>query len=374
MAASKDLKVMVIVPYKIFPAIAGGQKCAKSMYNYLAALMPVTIVSVNSNEKVDAKFDVLNILNTGKFRYINILLFFTLKKIIKEKKITHLFIEHPYLGWLGYLLKKFCKVKFVVRSQNIEGERFKTMGKPWWKILLGYEKWVHKNADVSLFITEEDLNYGLTNFKLEKQKSFVATYGIGIQDKPSVEKRAEAKAIICAKHKIETSEKLLLFNGSLDYYPNVEALSEIFNKVNPILLEKNFNYKIIICGKNLPEKFNELIKQKNIVFAGFVEDINQYFLACDIFINPVIDGGGIKTKLVEALGFNLNAVSYQSGGIGVPERITNKKMVILNNGDVEAFTNKIISTDTTIDIQKEFYNHFYWGNIAANIKDILSSN
>ena len=374
MSASKDLSVLVLVPYKIFPAIAGGQKCAKSMYNYLAELMPVTIVSVNSNEKVDAKFDVLNILGTGKLRYINVLLFFKLKKIIVEKNITHLFIEHPYLGWLGYLLKRFCKIKLVVRSQNIEGERFKTMGKPWWKILLGYEKWVHKNADVSLFITEEDLNYGLSNFKLAKEKSFVATYGIDIRDKPSAEKRLEAKAIICSKHKIEATEKLLLFNGSLDYYPNVEALSEIFNKVNPILLEKNFNYKIIICGKNLPEKFNELVRQKNIVFAGFVEDINQYFLACDIFINPVIDGGGIKTKLVEALGFNLNAVSYQSGGIGVPERITTKKMVVLNNGDVESFTNKIIETDTSIDIQKEFYDHFYWGNIASNIKEILIAN
>jgi hypothetical protein len=55
---------------------------------------------------------------------------------------------------------------------------------------------------------------------------------------------------------------------------------------------------------------------QNIIYAGFVDDISIYFKGADVFINPVSYGGGIKTKLVEALGYNLNAVSTSNGAIG----------------------------------------------------------
>ncbi len=38
-----------------------------------------------------------------------------------------------------------------------------------------------------------------------------------------------------------------------------------------------------------------------------------------------MDGGGIKTKLVEALGYNMNVVTTTSGAIGVPLSITGEK-------------------------------------------------
>ncbi|MBK7345377.1 MAG: glycosyltransferase [Chitinophagaceae bacterium] len=63
----------------------------------------------------------------------------------------------------------------------------------------------------------------------------------------------------------------------------------------------------------------------------------MYFKAADVFLNPVIEGGGIKTKLVEALGQNLNVVTTQSGAIGVPQETTGNKMKIIKDGDWAAF-------------------------------------
>ena len=63
--------------------------------------------------------------------------------------------------------------------------------------------------------------------------------------------------------------------------------------------------------KQLEESYNELkdYADKNIIYAGFVDDITLFYKAADMLINPVIDGGGIKTKLVEALGYNMNVVT-----------------------------------------------------------------
>ncbi len=51
------------------------------------------------------------------------------------------------------MLKWFTGVKLIVHSHNIEGLRWKTLGKWWWKGLWIYEKWVHRQADLQLFQT-----------------------------------------------------------------------------------------------------------------------------------------------------------------------------------------------------------------------------
>jgi len=90
----------------------------------------------------------------------------------------------------------------------------------------------------------------------------------------------------------------------------------------------------------------------------------MYFKGADIFINPVVDGGGIKTKLVEALGYDLSVISSQSGAIGIPAEMTGGKIKIIEDGDWQAFAQQIMEMNTEIPTPIEFFDHFYWGNIA----------
>ena len=111
---------------------------------------------------------------------------------------------------------------------------------------------------------------------------------------------------------------------------------------------------------------------ENIIYAGFVDDISIYFMGCDVFINPVQIGGGIKTKLVEALGFNLNVVSSLNGAIGVEPEICNGKLLICENNAWDDFANKmqqacLYEANTPV----QFFEHFYWGNITEKAADII---
>jgi polysaccharide biosynthesis protein PslH len=98
-----------------------------------------------------------------------------------------------------------------------------------------------------------------------------------------------------------------------------------------------------------------------------------YFKGCDVFLNPVIEGGGIKTKLVEALGNGMNVVTTTDGAIGVDESICRNKLTICQNNDWSYFAKAVLSaadlpfTETPI----EFYNHFYWGKIAEKANNCL---
>lgn len=316
------------------------------------------------------------VLGTSKLRYGNPLLFFKLKEIIKQNKITDLIIVHPYYGWLAWLLKKSTGVKLSLLSHNIEAERFKSMGKWWWKMLWFYEKNTHKIIDHNFFVTQEDLDFAINNYNLDAAKCEVITYGIDWEQPPTDIEKKEAADKIRGKYNINLTDKILLFNGTLDYKPNIEAIEYLIKNINPLLLNnKDFRYKIIICGKGLPTFYNELknYSSQNIIYAGFVDDINMFFKGADVFLNPVITGGGIKTKLVEALGNNLTSISCTSGAYGIPEEIAKNKLTVVNDFNWVCFAQAVFNADIQAIIPSSFFNYFYWGNIAAKAAKIISN-
>ena len=366
--------VLSIVSYKIFPAKFGGQKGIANFNEYFSQHHTLYCVTVKANDPTAAPYPVFNKLSNSKLRYINIFYFGLLKKIIRQNNISHVIIEHPYYGWLGLLLKRFCKIKLIVHSHNIEAERFKTTGRWWWKILWHYEKYIHNNADFTFCITENDRQYFTDIYKINPGKTTVITFGISWNEAPSMAERLKTKNELLKKYSLAENSVFFLFNGALDYHPNLEAVKNIVEKINVVFIKKNITYKIIICGKNLPVEMEELNKYKdsNIIYAGFVDDITTYFKGADIFINPVTDGGGIKTKLVESLGYNMNVVSTLNGAIGVDANICNGKLLLCENEDWQAFSDKM---EQAIQVHKtitnEFFNNFYWDNIAGKAAGIV---
>jgi len=366
--------VLSIVSYKIFPAKFGGQKGIANFNEYFSKYHTLYCVTIKDNSATAAPYTIINKLSNSKLRYINIFYFFLIRKIIRQHNISHIILEHPYYGWLALLLKKICKVKLIVHSHNIESERFKTTGRWWWKILWHYEKYIHSQADFTFCITENDRQYFINKFKLLPQKTIVVTYGIPWNTLPAPSERTAAKNELLKKYSLKEETVLYLFNGALDYKPNLEAVKNIIDGINPIFIKSNVSYKIIICGKNLPAEMNELKQyaDKNIIYAGFVDDITIYFKGVDVFINPVTDGGGIKTKLVEALGYNLNAVSTINGAIGVNENICNGKLLLCENTDWQSFSEKMNEAiHLSQSINQDFFNCFYWDNIAKKAAGIV---
>ncbi len=370
------IHIAALVPYTVFPAKMGGQKGIALFYQYLKDIAPVTLLCTSDTKAPDDFHKiVLPVIGSSSGRYINPFLISTLKKIIKEKQITHLILEHPYYAWLGIILKKITGVRLVVHSHNIESLRFKSTGRWWWNILWQYEKTLHQKADLNFFITDEDRLFAIDKFRLQEEKCTTITYGIERSEVPLPEEKQQARAKLIQRHHIDSADKILLFNGTLNYLPNLEAVKAIIDDINPILLSSGINYTIIICGKGLPPEYNDLKDQlsRNIVYAGFVNDINEYFLGADIFINPVIEGGGIKTKLVEALGFNVPCITTLSGAIGIPENITGHNMIRIEDNNWTAFADAVINSKTT-SIPELFFKHFYWKNITqkalASIREI----
>jgi polysaccharide biosynthesis protein PslH len=367
------IKVLSLVSYQFLPPRMGGQKAIALFYKYFTKQVDLSIVTTQNNDPALAEgYELLNILSNSATRYLNVFYFFTLRRIIRQKKITHLILEHPYYGWLGLLLKWFTGVKLVVRSHNIEGLRWKTINKWWWKILWHYERIIHRAAAHSFFIQESDRQYAIRKFGLKPDNCSVATYGIEWNQPPSVTEKQAAREWLQQQHGIPGDHCVLLFNGAFNYSPNLEALDLIIEKINPLLMQSSLSYTILICGKDIPERIVKA-NTPNLVIAGFVQDIDPYFRGSDLFLNPVITGGGIKTKLVEALGNNMNAVSVENGAEGVDPGICGGKLLVTGNNDWPVFVKAVLQlASLQKDIPPAFYRHFYWDTITANAARALN--
>jgi len=358
--------IVSLISYPFLPAKVGGQKGVGLFNKYFSHYYKIVCVTTKKNDPTAAEgYEVLNILSNSPLRYINVFYFFTLSKIIRQRKATHLILEHPYYGWLAILLKLFCRIKLVVHSHNMEGLRWKTLHKWWWPIMWQYEKWTHRCADYNFFIHDEDRQYAIRHFGLNESKCITMTYGIEWDHPPSARERQIAKQELLNQYNIPSGHCILLFNGAFNYSPNIDALKNITDFINALLLErKDLPYSIIICGRDIPAEISEK-KYPNIIFAGFVDNISLYFKGTDVFLNPIREGGGIKTKLVEALGYNMNVVSTETGAIGVDQALCNGKLLLCGDNDWYSFAGLVVQAATiSSEIPVTYFNQFFWENIV----------
>lgn len=365
--------VLAIVPYKFLPAQSGGQRAIFHFYKHLSKTANVLCVSTRENNPVSTDgIRVLKIFSNSPLRYINLFYFFKLRKLIAKNNIDTIILEHPYMGKLGLLLKYFCKKRLIVRSHNIESLRFKDLGKWWWRLLFLYEKIIHRLVDFSFFITEEDRQYAVQHFHLAENKTTVITYGTEIENALSSEGKKEAITTLKKHYNIAPEQTLLLFNGVFGYTPNDKALYLLVQRIMPALLEKDNRFTLLICGKNIPEEIKKYVSE-NIIIKGFVDNIDIVFRGAEIFLNPIWAGGGIKTKLVEALAFGASAVSFKSGAIGIANFITGEKLSVVNDEDVEQFVEGIIRQKEKVGLTTPeiFYTHFSWSGIVMKADKYL---
>ena len=313
---------------------------------------------------------MIPLFDKKRIRYINPFYVLSIKRIVKQNGIKNVITEHPYMAWMGWYLKKTASIKWFVRSHNIEFERFRTLNKSWYKLLKIYEKWAYNKADIVFFITNEDIDFAVKHNMVKKENAALLPFGVELKEMPS--DKSEQKKKICDQYNIAGNTTLLLFNGALDYPPNTDALSFILNAINPSLLKNtSINYRIIICGRGLPSSFNELkdFSNKNIIYAGFVDDVYAYFKAADIFLNPVVAGGGVKTKIIEAMGYGATVISCVSGAAGIEQSVCGEKIKVVPDNDAVAFTNEILKIkDHNNATPGAYYEYYSWENIIKRLQ------
>jgi glycosyltransferase involved in cell wall biosynthesis len=91
----------------------------------------------------------------------------------------------------------------------------------------------------------------------------------------------------------------IIFTGNMDFPPNYRSAIWFIDRVFPLLRERS-SITLVIAGANPVE---ELIARSGdrIEVTGYVDDLRREIARSELYVAPLICGGGFKNKVVEAI-------------------------------------------------------------------------
>jgi glycosyltransferase involved in cell wall biosynthesis len=109
----------------------------------------------------------------------------------------------------------------------------------------------------------------------------------------------------------------LVFTGSMDWYPNEDAILYFVDAILPPLRAEVPDVTLSVVGRNPSARLREIAARAGIVVTGTVNDVRPYIDEAALYIVPLRAGGGTRLKIFEALAMGKAVVSTRVGAEGL---------------------------------------------------------
>lgn len=110
----------------------------------------------------------------------------------------------------------------------------------------------------------------------------------------------------------------LVFTGKMDFRPNIDGVLWFAEQVLPRLQDTDLDPHFWIVGKNPHARLEMLRHRPDITLTGSVPDIRPYIAHADVYVVPLLAGGGTRLKILEAMAMARPIVSTRLGADGFP--------------------------------------------------------
>jgi glycosyltransferase involved in cell wall biosynthesis len=117
----------------------------------------------------------------------------------------------------------------------------------------------------------------------------------------------------------EPDPNTVLFNGVLDYRPNVDAAHHLVDEIWPLVVERCPDARLTIVGRVEPAEARRL-RRPGVEVTGQVPDLRPFLARTAVVAVPIRMGGGTRLKVVEGLSMAKAIVSTSLGCEGVDVR------------------------------------------------------
>jgi glycosyltransferase involved in cell wall biosynthesis len=110
----------------------------------------------------------------------------------------------------------------------------------------------------------------------------------------------------------------LVFTGTMDFRPNVDAALWFAQKVLPLVRQEEPGARFVIVGQKPHRRLDVLRERNDVTLTGAVDDTRPYIAQAAIYVVPLRMGGGTRFKILEAAAMGKATVSTALGCEGFP--------------------------------------------------------
>jgi len=331
---------MLLISINSLGEYTGGGIYARSIYSGLSKFGSVVVVAKANLDGIDTIGPQVVELRKGFTQdfFARVLLcpaftgFYIVKLLRHIRQHQTIVFHNSRQGgvlWLGRLL--FPRKKFIMCFDNVEqlllrsskpvGFVKKMMNLVDSFLIKSIERLAYRNADVCTFITAADRQFFLQRYGEKKRDSIVVPVSLPVIKTP---KRGEYLA----------EPMNVLFTASFTFPPNLSAMYEFID----LALLAGSEFQFYLAGKGLDRVADERLRRLNnlhLISDPDDKEMDRLFSKGDIYLAPVRQGSGMKTKVAEALRYGLPVIATEHALIGY-EAIINNDYIMQYESATEA--------------------------------------
>lgn len=259
------------------------------------------------------------------------------------------FVDVDSDKWKQYSLTKDWPMNWVYRREA--------------ELLLEYERKVVSDFDHGFFVSNSEANM----FKSisPEAASKVGYYNNGVD----TEYFDPAKT---GNNPYHENEKVLVFTGAMDYWPNIDAVVWFSEQVLPELIEFEPQIKFYIVGGKPSEAVLKLAENSNIIVTGRVEDIRPYIKYAAAAVAPMRIARGIQNKVLEAMAMERTVISSSQGFEGI-DAVVGEELYVANEAEewcklLKQLLSKENQTATGAAARQRVLQHYSWEGSLAGLE------
>ncbi len=133
----------------------------------------------------------------------------------------------------------------------------------------------------------------------------------------------------------------LVFVGSMDYFPNVDAATSFTREVWPRLRQKIPNAELEIVGAKPTAEVQALASIEGVTVTGTVPDVRPYYGGALVAVVPLRTGGGTRLKILEAMAAGTPVISTELGAEGLAVT-AGSDILLAAAGDADAWIGHVL--------------------------------
>lgn len=242
------------------------------------------------------------LLKSQSFDVVHIEGYYLLQHVPLKPGVPILLVEHNIEHLLA--LQRFSVTVTQHEKSYFWSEYIKT---------LKWEQLMWKRATVCVALTNED------KITMERLESNIDVRRIpnGSDHQKKIDVATTSLSNSLDHSVINDNCPSILFVCNFAYEPNIDAALYFCRHIFPLILKDMPDVKLFLVGNAPPPEICSLTSNKQIEVTGRVVSLIPFYKHADVVVCPLRIGGGVKVKVLEALGFGKAIVSTSVGAQGL---------------------------------------------------------
>lgn len=233
-----------------------------------------------------------------------------------------------------------------------------------WKKFERFEQWAYSAATQAIAVSPDDAK--LMREEFGSTRTAVVENGVDV-------------GYFQPQHDVERDPSRLLFLGSLDWRPNLDAVSILLDDIFPKVREQVPNATLSLVGRRPPQ----WLKDRAATMLGVrvfadVPDVRPFLATCGMLVVPLRIGGGSRLKILEALAMETPVISTRVGAEGLTLTPDRDLIVTQTPGEMtacilDAISNPAEIQDTAERGRRRVLARYSWTPLAEKLENIWQS-